>query len=247
VIPAEKGLAVTRTPGDAVTLLLSGGWNLNTADARVWAAILRGFAEKSFTVTDSSGKTASEALEAPFFAFPYSAGRPATDAVAGILTLRDVSACDAASLYDDRDHPAYLLGLRDLGAEADALGAEIAARMAARGMPFRSLSEFAESHLLQEAIDAVPGINRRSGGVDGIPEGSPANVTQERLLAALSPILFTRSDTFVIRFYGRDESSGAEALGEALVQRLPTAVDGDASKGRKFKVVSIRWLARGEF
>jgi hypothetical protein len=166
--------------------------------------------------------------------------------VAAILTLRDVSACDGANPYEDRDHPAYLLGLRDLGAEADALGAEIAARVAARGTPFRSLSEFAQSRLLQEAIDAVPGINRRVGGVDSIPEGSPANVSQERLLAALSPILFTRSDTFIIRFYGRDESSGTEALGEALVQRLPTPVDGDTSKGREFKVVSIRWLSASE-
>jgi hypothetical protein len=247
-LPAEKGLAVTRAPGDAATFLLSGGWNLNTADARVWTALLRSFAESSLAVTDSSGKAATIPLEAPFYAFPFSAGHPATDAVAAILTGGDVSACDgaAANPYEDRDHPAYLLGLRDLGAEADALGVEIAARMAARGTPFRSLSEFAESRLLQEAIDAVLGINRRSGGVDGIPEGSPANVTQERLLAALSPILFTRSDTFVLRFYGRDEASGAEALGEALVQRLPTPVEGDASKGREFKVVFVRWLAASE-
>ncbi len=248
IVPAERGLSVTRAPGDAETLLLSGGWNLNTADARVWAAVLRGFAERAFSVTDPSGKTAPVPLAAPFCTFPFAAGRPATDAVAGMILSGDASACDGASAnpYEDRDHPAYLLGVRDLGAYADALGAEIARRMAMRGTPFRSLTEFAESRLLQEAIDAVPEINRRSGGADGIPEGSPANVSQERFLAALSPILFTRSDTFTIRFYGRDEASGAEALGEALVQRLPTPMEGDASKGRKFRIVSIRYLTQDE-
>lgn len=93
----------------------------------------------------------------------------------------------------------------------------------------------------------------------------PGWVSQADLLQALGPFLAVRSDTFLIRVYGDAvsplDASTVEgrAWCEALVQRLPDYVD-DASAqapetlpsalstvnlnlGRRFRVVSFRWLA----
>ena len=89
--------------------------------------------------------------------------------------------------------------------------------------------------------------------------GVPGNLLQTDLLEALGPALASRSDTFTIRAYA--ETSGADGnpaacLVEAVVQRLPVFVnDLDAAEssfkdlrtenklfGRRFKVISLRWL-----
>ena len=89
--------------------------------------------------------------------------------------------------------------------------------------------------------------------------GVPGNLLQTDLLEALGPALATRSDTFTIRAYA--ETAGADGnpaacLLEAVVQRLPAFVnDLDAAEsafkdlrpenklfGRRFKIISLRWL-----
>ncbi|HNX04942.1 MAG TPA: hypothetical protein PKI32_05535, partial [Opitutales bacterium] len=246
---AVRGATIAGSPSDADKLLLSGGWNLNTADSRVWAAVLRSLYTGDYKVVSPDGSTVTASLSAPVFAFPFAAGRPATTAASAAIVSGYLSAydCDAHSPFADRKHPAYLAGVRDLGPFAEALAAEIASRIALRGKPFQSLSEFADSGLLDDAIDAVSGINLRSGDSDLIWKGAPAHVSGERLLLALSPILFTRSDTFTVRFYGRDETSGMEAVGEALVQRFPAATADRTEARRAFRVISMRWLARDEW
>ena len=95
-------------------------------------------------------------------------------------------------------------------------------------------------------------------------------LTQGDLLTALAPVLFPRSDTFLIRTYGEavNPTTGAteaRAWCEATVQRGPdyfdpSAVTGDAPEvapaalkstlnqtfGRRFKIVSFRWLTRSD-
>lgn len=122
----------------------------------------------------------------------------------------------------------------------------------AEGEPFRSLSSFAASGLLDAALAATP-IN------DGFLPGDNGHVSGAHLLAVLAPILTVRGDTFTIRAYGeaRNPVTGAtlaEAWCEAEVQRLPDYVDaGDAPEsaptrpdnltyGRRFIVTSFRWL-----
>ncbi len=94
---------------------------------------------------------------------------------------------------------------------------------------------------------------------------APGYLTQADLLTALGPILTVRSDTFRIRAYGDsvNPTTGAvdgRAWCEAIVQRLPDYVDpGDdvtaspgslnptnQTFGRRFKIVSFRWLASHE-
>jgi hypothetical protein len=81
---------------------------------------------------------------------------------------------------------------------------------------------------------------------------------QSDILQQIAPYISTRSDTFKIRSYGEHldpitgESEGKAWL-EAVVQRSPVPVNPSASNpqepktpdsmGRKFEIVSLRWLS----
>ncbi len=121
---------------------------------------------------------------------------------------------------------------------------------------------------LLEAAIADTGINA------DIPEFSSQFLTQADVMTALAPTLFPRSDTFVIRTYGEavnpaTNATEGRAWCEAVVQRLPEyfeAKDDDADAtgdfadtapealtselnkvhGRRFKVLSFRWLTRSD-
>ncbi len=90
-------------------------------------------------------------------------------------------------------------------------------------------------------------------------------LTQADIMTALAPVLFTRSDTFTVRAYGEASNplTGAaegKAWCEAIVQRLPepfapatpNAPTDDEYKtppgelGRRFKIISLRWLTRSD-
>ncbi|MCW1886412.1 hypothetical protein OKA04_16865 [Luteolibacter flavescens] len=96
--------------------------------------------------------------------------------------------------------------------------------------------------------------------------GIPGWITQADLLQVLGPSLTARSDTFRIRAYGEslDPTTGnpvAKAWCEAIVQRLPEYLDPiDAPTvrtasltsevnqrfGRRYEIVSFRWLSPNE-
>ena len=94
---------------------------------------------------------------------------------------------------------------------------------------------------------------------------APKHLTQADILSTLGPSLTARSDTFTIRSYGEAlDSSGqvtARAWCEAVVQRTPEYVDfadepsvepenltvtANKILGRRFEVVSFRWLSQDE-
>jgi hypothetical protein len=96
-------------------------------------------------------------------------------------------------------------------------------------------------------------------------EGSPPILSQGDLMMGLAPIATVRGDTFKIRSYGEARSRDgsrvtARAWCEAVVQRVPDFVDAaDAPEtaeaalktanqrfGRRFEVVSFRWLNEDE-
>lgn len=97
--------------------------------------------------------------------------------------------------------------------------------------------------------------------------GAPGWVNQADLLRILEPSATVRGDTFVIRTYGEARDSAgkitAKAYAEAVVQRFPDYVDTAdrpslnastdpsaraANKwfGRRFEIVSFRWLSENE-
>jgi len=94
--------------------------------------------------------------------------------------------------------------------------------------------------------------------------GIPGWLTQADVLQVIGPSLTTRSDTFRIRAFGEaldpNGLSTARVYCEAIVQRVPTYVDPanaptargaalsnlNKSYGRKFQIVTFRWLSPNE-
>lgn len=91
--------------------------------------------------------------------------------------------------------------------------------------------------------------------------GTPSFLTQADILQKIGSILAARSDTFVIRCYGDSVDSKGKILArawcEAIVQRTTQPIEADdeglnphqeiathpkAALGRKFKILSVRWL-----
>jgi hypothetical protein len=154
--------------------------------------------------------------------------------------------------------------------QIELLAMEIVSRIRARAAvkgPFRSMQEFLSEtdapggdSLLEAAIKSA-GMNAVEVSPDASVSNttyagySPLTLTQADLLNALAPFLRVRSDTFVVRTYGEavnpvTGTTDAQAWGEATVQRFPEpAAAGDSisqpaqSFGRRFKIISFRWLS----
>ena len=96
-------------------------------------------------------------------------------------------------------------------------------------------------------------------------QGAPGYLTQADVLSVIGNAATVRSDTFTIRAYGdsRDASNKvlARAWCEAIVQRVPEYLDPtdtattpsasitsptNKSFGRRFKIISFRWLSPKE-
>lgn len=157
--------------------------------------------------------------------------------------------------------------------QLEALAEEIVRRVkshAAAAGPFRTLEQFlgpaagaGTPSVLETAIEAA-GLNCDEvqpldhAALVGASYGaglSSLTLTQADLLTALAPYLRVRSDTFTIRSYGEalnpiTEEVAGRAWLEAIVQRFPEVVDplDDIEKpsgafGRRFKIISFRWLS----
>ena len=110
-------------------------------------------------------------------------------------------------------------------------------------------------------LDALHGQPTPAFPVSSRNAGAPGNLTQADILAALGATLTARSDTFLIRTYGdvQNPVTGkveGQAWCEAVAQRLPDYVNStDAAEafppnhpdnrrfGRKFQIISFRWLS----
>lgn len=145
---------------------------------------------------------------------------------------------------------------------ASVLAAAVVARSRSRARPFRSVADFVDSGVLEDAI-ADAGLN------DALPaerRGSPGWIDQADLLCRLGPRLTARSDTFLVRVYAdvQDVRTGrvlARAWAEATLQRYAEALettavsdqDGNPREGppadlraRRVKMIDFRWLLPGE-
>jgi hypothetical protein len=118
--------------------------------------------------------------------------------------------------------------------------------------------------IAEAAVSAYKYANIKAGTGPSY-QGAPGYLSQADLLAVLGNAATPRSDTFTIRGYGeaRDPAGKpiATATCEALVQRVPDYIDAadkaeispaaltsTANKtfGRRFQIVSFRWLSPGE-
>jgi len=154
-------------------------------------------------------------------------------------------------------------------AMAIAITSAIQTRTQTVGRPFFSLNEFLtepfQSHdsILEYVID-TSGLRRVvTPSSTFTPEDrTPSWLSQADVISALAPFLSTRSDTFIIRTYGSvSDTSGSDlsrAWCEVVVQRVITPVDNDgltaqqmaaeplSPYGRRFKIISFKWLTESE-
>ena len=120
-----------------------------------------------------------------------------------------------------------------------------------------SNEEKGESGALHKAIE-------KSDVNSGKQPYAPGSLMQGDLLSALGPVLDTRSDTFLIRARGESGVGGksSEVWCEAVIQRNIEYMDAAADSpilapdeivsplnqdfGRRFTIVSFRWLEESE-
>lgn len=295
-------------PGPAPTaasskyFLQGGAFNLNSTQPAAWAAVLRGVrfptAQAAFTYLDADAATGTaddsvlasvQSTDAQFFRFPQSA--------------QETYKAEPGLADNDPNNPSpartelFRRGMRTLsGSEVAALASRIVALVAVKHQdsgPFRSLEEFLGPSALFAGLDpnGNPGAPRslleaaiEDAGINAaVPEFSAQWLTQADVMTSLAPILFPRSDTFVIRTYGEAVNPATNAVegrawAEAVVQRLPEYFADPAANppetdpavfdilidpndpasgttptqqlnktfGRRFKVISFRWLTRAD-
>ena len=277
-----EDLRTAPTARSSKLLLQGGAFNVNSTNVAAWAAVLRSvrFPASAFNylVADGATGTAAETGEttasvqsgdAQFFRFSQSAqetynAEPGLAAGAGNTSAANTHLFRQGMITLDADK------VTALAAQIVAL---VRARHAASG-PFRSLAEFlspapdfldatgGQISLLEKAIaDAAINVDAAGNPI----EFSSQFLTQGDIMTALAPMLFPRSDTFVIRTYGEavNPATGAtegRAWAEATVQRTPEYFDPaedatvapadlnaiNQTYGRRFKVVSFRWLTRSD-
>ena len=124
----------------------------------------------------------------------------------------------------------------------------------ASGTQYKQQIYFGANHTLGNLGTALNPVSNRSAY-------APKYLTQADILSTLGSTLSARSDTFRIRTYGEARNPVTQAIQgsawcEAIVQRVPdyvepsvaasaTPASGSLSQlfGRKFKIISFRWLS----
>jgi hypothetical protein len=287
--------AAANNDGAARYLLVRDSLNVNSTSVTAWRSLLGGSlvgvddldplpspadeltyvwdnASNSLTGAwrhiDQTGALRTARLTNAFFRLPQTGA----NLNGNYVSLKaDLSSASAAT----REEAAYTLGVRALtNAQVDALANQLVTRIRTRftgtganSGPFRSIRQFVDSNILQDAIDAT-NINRPGSTL--LPRSALAFLTQQDILQMISHRLFARSDTFTIRAYGEAGSPALDpndpnftkgrAWVEATVQRFPTkrtdtndpgndmTSTGNAGGdyGREFRIVSLRWLSTND-
>ena len=233
-------------------VLVDGAFNVNSTSVDAWEAFLSGTHSLPVAKVDGSGKIT---------------GFDAT--VATVRFPRVQSVFGEGVKKSELDGEDFWTGFRELEqTEVRELASAIVDEVEKRG-PFLSMADFVnrrlvtgelgESGALQAALDKT--VNKDIDSSVALGEqgtGFPGQLLQGDVLQALGPRMTVRSDVFTIRTYGECLSSAtgkvlARAWCEAKVQRFPDPLDPgvDALKelsnpsspyGRKFRMISFRWL-----
>lgn len=264
-------------------LMQSSAFNVNSTNVDAWIAVLRSASfstgtrfnyVNSSTASGSGSDTPAAQLsplptDAVFYRFPQSA--------------QETYKADANYMQSSGTGPQHIInthlfrrGVRTLNqAEtrnfAEAIVGELRTRLASFG-PFRSLEEFLAPSLTHEGkqVSLLEKAIAQAGLNNAYTEFHSQWLTQADVLSVLAPLLFPRSDTFVIRTYGETVNPTlpsddpnfitGRAWCEAIVQRVPEYLDPTQAEetlpnalnalnqrnGRRFKVVSFRWLTNSE-
>jgi hypothetical protein len=230
-------------------LLQQGAFNINSTSIDAWTAVL---GSKFSAWKYSADTTTGIALDNAFFRLPHGAQQlanpPLLNGGAGVLALNDVNAQKAG-------------GRQLTNTEVTSLATHIVNQIRTHGRPYVSLQDFINSGAIANAITAA-GLNTTLAPANRF---APGALTQADVIAAIAAFMTARSDTFVIRAYGDSQNPATGAVDgrvwcEAVVQRLPDLADNASAPiadviapstathpfGRKFKIISFRWLSASD-
>ncbi len=220
--------------------------------------------QTSLAAADNTA-TASQKLRRAFFRFPHTAEYSFVAPTPSRATNTN------RLLLHKNDTTIYRKGVRTVSIEQiNTMAEHIVEQLRLRGRPFYSMQEFLSpasnnESVLESAIRTASVNNRNDPrwDVEGTAENGPdplssAYLTQADMLNTLAPLMQARSDTFKIRGYGEVRLSsgeiGGKAVCELMVQRYPETADkddpggitnpstADNALGRKFKIISLKWI-----
>jgi hypothetical protein len=251
-IPSERAAATLTDLRDdenaARFLLQHGAFNINSTSVDAWRMMLGQRLAGWKAISTQAEPAGAVDLDNVFLRLPHGAQQLPNAPVANGEPITNTPAAIAALTG----------GRRVTDAQISALAQKIVGQLKARGYPFPSINALLISGVFRLAlVDAgILPTNTAS-----LPPG--AGVSQADVVCQLAPVLTPRSDTFRIRAYGdsRNPVTGdveGRAWCEAVMQRVPDVTapvsgvyaTGDELKlsttkypfGRKFKIVSFRWL-----
>lgn len=253
-LPSDRAaatLADLRDDENAARFLVQhGAFNINSTSVDAWRMMLgqRLAAWKG----DATGAGTLD-LENVFFRLPHGAQQVANVPGAGGDPVTNTPAASASSSG----------GRRLTDGQITTLAQKIVERLKTRGRPFTSIQAFLSSSDGGGLIrDALVDAGALPANTVSLPPG--AGVSQADVIAQLAPVVAPRSDTFLVRAYGDARNPVTDAVEgrawcEAVLQRVPDVTEpvtgayavGDELKltaakypfGRKFKIVSFRWLS----
>lgn len=250
-------------------LLVDGAFNVNSTSVDAWTAMLAGRRNAKMPLYPSSGGM-SAALQGtnktPIARYvPTNAGSADAPSAAenlfwqGFRELNDTQIADLAKYLVEqvkKRGPFMSLGEfvnRQISSDSD-LNSAGAVQVALDKL---QLNGRFDGFQVTEGAD----FKNQEAAKGPMGAGAPGYITQADILTPIAPSLSARSDTFTVRAYGDVTRSGkllARAWCEAVVQRLPEYVDStnapeilpsdpaltaiNKNFGRKFRVISFRWL-----
>lgn len=225
------------------------------------------------TGTNSDTSTSTLAAEAVFPRFSHSA-QETFKATPGYVQSEPGTTTNTVLKTEYYRQGFRALDAATVTALAQNISTAIKNRIAASG-PFLSVEDFLNPasgagtpSLLEQAILDL--------GLNSLPNSDPTApaltyplsstfLTQADIMTVLAPVLFVRSDTFTVRAYGEatNPATGVaegKAWCEATVQRFPEpfspATPGQPTDdeyktppgdlGRRFKIISLRWLTKSD-
>ena len=269
VIPQVDDVRFTRANNPMQTaaahLLIHGAFNINSVSVNAWTTVLNSFMGVQVD-TAYAGQTSEDGSVMSRFSHPP-VGPFQVPANSGSFPVLSDSNSGRSFPKFAGQAGVWAGGRRLTAGEAGSLASQIVSRIESHGV-FASLAEFVSANIIASAIAATP-LNADIRPTQP-PEGNPSEevilpgmITQRDVLQSLGSILTPRSDTFIVRAYGETINPvtarvEGRAWCEAIVQRtpdylLPPALGGDeawlppsqprnVAFGRRFQVVSFRWL-----
>ena len=238
----------------AAHLTVDGAFNINSTDVAAWTSLLCALRGESFEV-EGGQPPAADSTAAPRFRHP--SGKP-NDPWNGFRSLNDTQIRELArNLVDEVRKRGPFLSLGEFvnrrveNSDLGRAGAIQAAIDAAKLNDGAKQASFSTDRYPKEARDHI---------ISDTGVGIPGYLTQADVLQSLAPVIISRSDTFTIRGYGESRDAAgkvqARARCEIVVQRMPEFVDpanspetrlADATPsnrvfGRRFDIISFRWL-----